>query len=142
VAFTLAGVLEFGERLERLFGRVPGQGIGRRAGDLLVAALVFRQQADLKVVGHGLDPGHPGGRASCRHFLGVGGDLAGQGDDAILDGYADRRCVDARLPLEFRLDIPFDGEIARDESSWCSGCMVTDASTDQGAPRGRMGPPR
>ena len=82
-------------------GRVPGQTLDSRAGDVLVAASDVIGKLDLDFLGHGPHAFHPSRRPLRRDLLCEALDVPGQGHDAGVRGDADMRSVDARLPAEF-----------------------------------------
>jgi hypothetical protein len=83
------------------------KGAAARGGDVFVGAHGPAGQLDVQLVGDGLDAMDALGRLLGRILLRVGKDVAGQGDEALLDAEADVGFVDARLALQFVLRVAF-----------------------------------
>src|SRR5581483_11681775 len=125
--FPLEGHPAFGHRDVQSLDRdqsVPFQCPYRCRGDVGVAALRRAGQADLDVVGHGLDAAHAVGRVFGSPLLDVGIHIAGEGDNAVLHRDADLIGLDARIPAQLREDVLLDLRIAPGLRCDCHGCLL------------------
>ena len=81
---------------------VPREDVDDAPGDFMIGGLRVRVEADPDILGDRLHAGDPPGGLLGGDFLGIALHIAGKGDDALMDGHADVRMIEARLPFEFR----------------------------------------